>query len=258
MTDQKETDHPPAPQGEMLLFQSVDGRVRLECRFGADTLWLSQAMICELYGKAKATISEHISHILAEGELIEDSVVRFYRTTAADNKPYNGLKEIQSKEERYAAGPHDPVLMNQAIQGLRKNQWFEELALDDGKRYEYRPLAQSGTHRPAYEALWSAEQRHQINELIELMRSWDTAKCERVATLYSAWNDLLIEGREAHEAAILQEVLHGWNESKLKYSEAQWRAELGEMHQHSFLTPTGFGKRTSGGKLTLLGFEPSI
>jgi hypothetical protein len=43
-------------------------------------------MICELYGKAKATISEHISHIFAEGELSEDSVVRFYRTTAADNK----------------------------------------------------------------------------------------------------------------------------------------------------------------------------
>lgn len=89
MSDQNNTDHPPAPQGELLLFQSVDGQVRLECRFEADTLWLSQAMICELYGKAKATISEHISHIFAEGELMEDSVVRFYRTTAADDKPYN-------------------------------------------------------------------------------------------------------------------------------------------------------------------------
>lgn len=168
------------------------------------------------------------------------------------------LKEIQSKEERYAAGPHDPTLMTQVVQGLRENQWFDELALDDGKRYEYRPLAQSGAHRPAYEALWSAKQRQQINELIELMRPWDTARCERVATLYSAWNDLLIEGHEATEAAILQEVLHGWNESKLKYSEAQWRAELAEMHQHSFLIPTGFGKRTSGGKMTLPGFEPSI
>jgi type I restriction enzyme S subunit len=168
------------------------------------------------------------------------------------------LKEIQSEEERYAAGPHDPALMTQAVQGLRENEWFEELALDDGKRYEYRPLAQSGAHRPAYEALWSAEQRQQINELVELMRPWDTARCERVATLYSAWNDLLIEGREANEAAILQEVLHGWNESKLKYSEAQWRAELAEMYQHSFLIPTGFGNRTSGGKLTLPGFEPSI
>lgn len=168
------------------------------------------------------------------------------------------LKEIQSKEERYAAGPHDPALMTQAVQGLRENQWFEELALDDGKRYEYRPLAQSGTHRPAYEALWSTEQRRQINELIELMRPWDTARCERVATLYSAWNDLLIEGRDANEAGILQEVLHGWNDSKLKYTETQWRAELVEMQQHSFLIPTGFGNRTSGGKLTLPGFEPSI
>jgi hypothetical protein len=89
MIDQNDADLPSAPQGELLLFQSVDGQVRLECRFGADTLWLSQSMICELYGKAKATISEHISHIFAEGELVEDSVVRFYRTTAADNKPYN-------------------------------------------------------------------------------------------------------------------------------------------------------------------------
>ncbi len=89
MIDQNDADLPSAPQGELLLFQSVDGQVRLECRFGADTLWLSQSMICELYGKAKATISEHISHIFAEGELVEDSVVRFYRTTATDNKPYN-------------------------------------------------------------------------------------------------------------------------------------------------------------------------
>lgn len=168
------------------------------------------------------------------------------------------LKEIQSNEERYAAGPHDPALMTQVVQGLRESQWFEELTLDDGKRYEYRPLALSGAHRPAYEALWSTEQRQQISELIGLMRPWDTARCERVATLYSAWNDLLIEGREACETAILQEVLHGWNESKLKYSETQWRAELAEMQQHSFLIPTGFGNRTIRGKLTLPGFEQSI
>lgn len=50
---------------------------------------MSQSMICDLYGKAKATISEHISNIFEEGECDEDSVVRFYRTTAADGKPYN-------------------------------------------------------------------------------------------------------------------------------------------------------------------------
>ena len=82
-------DLPQAPTGEFLLFASDDGRVRIECRFEGDTLWLSQAMICDLYGKAKATISEHIKNIFEEGELAENSVVRFNRTTAADGKTYN-------------------------------------------------------------------------------------------------------------------------------------------------------------------------
>lgn len=47
---------PQAPQGEFVLFQAADGSTRVECRFESDTLWLSQAEICNLYGKAKATI----------------------------------------------------------------------------------------------------------------------------------------------------------------------------------------------------------
>ncbi|CAG9406588.1 hypothetical protein NVI2019_GHJFPKLH_00108 [Providencia alcalifaciens] len=80
---------PDAPLGEFVLFRSEDGQTRVECRFESDTLWLSQASVCELYGKAKATISEHISNIFAEGEQVENSVVRFYRTTADDGKQYN-------------------------------------------------------------------------------------------------------------------------------------------------------------------------
>lgn len=80
---------PEAPQGEFILFRSEDGQTRVECRFESDTLWLSQSSICELYGKAKATISEHISNIFTEGELAENSVVRFHRTTADDGKQYN-------------------------------------------------------------------------------------------------------------------------------------------------------------------------
>ena len=79
---------PEAPAGEFVMFASVDGKVRIECRFENETLWLSQAMICDLYGKAKATISGHIKNVFEEGELSEDSVVRFYRTTAADGKNY--------------------------------------------------------------------------------------------------------------------------------------------------------------------------
>ena len=76
------------PSGEIILFQSEDGKVRVECRFESDTLWLSQAMLTDLYGKAKATISEHISNIFADGEVDQNSVVRNFRTTAADGKSY--------------------------------------------------------------------------------------------------------------------------------------------------------------------------
>ncbi|EFS9643771.1 TPA: virulence RhuM family protein [Salmonella enterica] len=78
----------PSPAGEFVMFASSDGIVRVECRFESDTLWLSQAMICELYGKAKATISGHIKNIFEDGELEENAVVRFYRTTASDGKNY--------------------------------------------------------------------------------------------------------------------------------------------------------------------------
>jgi len=71
------------------MFASKDGKVRIECRFESDTLRLSQATICELYGKAKATNSGHMKNIFDEGELVENSVVRFYRTTASDGKVYN-------------------------------------------------------------------------------------------------------------------------------------------------------------------------
>lgn len=85
MTDKYLTQ---SPVGEFVMFASSDGGVRVECRFESDTLWLSQAMICKLYGKAKATISGHIKNIFEDGELEANSVVRSYRTTASDGKNY--------------------------------------------------------------------------------------------------------------------------------------------------------------------------
>jgi hypothetical protein len=53
-----------------------------------DTVWLTQEQMATLYGKAKSTISEHISNVFAEGELVADAVVRKFRTTANDGKNY--------------------------------------------------------------------------------------------------------------------------------------------------------------------------
>jgi hypothetical protein len=73
---------------QVILYQSEDGRTKLDVRLEGQTVWLSQKQLTELFGKAKGTISEYIKHIFEDGELVEDSVVRFFRTTAADGKEY--------------------------------------------------------------------------------------------------------------------------------------------------------------------------
>ncbi len=57
------------PTGEFLLYQSEDGRTRVECRFVEDTLWLTQAVMAELYQKDVRTINEHLKNAFEEGEL---------------------------------------------------------------------------------------------------------------------------------------------------------------------------------------------
>ena len=78
----------PLPPGEFLLYQTDDGRTRVECRFADETLWLSQAAMAELFQTTKQNIAKHLKAIFAEGELVADSVVNQWLTTAADGKSY--------------------------------------------------------------------------------------------------------------------------------------------------------------------------
>jgi len=73
---------------QFLIYQSEDGSTRIDVMLAAETLWLNQKQLTELFGKAKGTISEHIKHIFEDDELVENSVVRLFRTTAADGKQY--------------------------------------------------------------------------------------------------------------------------------------------------------------------------
>lgn len=74
--------------GGIVLYQTPDGHTRLDVKLENETVWLTQAQICTLFDKSKGSISEHISNIFKEGELVKDSVVREFRTTAADGKTY--------------------------------------------------------------------------------------------------------------------------------------------------------------------------
>lgn len=73
----------------ILIYQNEVGNIKVDVMFEGGSIWLSQAQICEVFGKAKSTISEHIKAIFEEGELDKNAVVRNYRTTANDGKSYD-------------------------------------------------------------------------------------------------------------------------------------------------------------------------
>ncbi len=73
---------------DFIIFKTQDEKISVDVRFEDETVWLTQDQMAMLFDKAKSTISEHIKHIFEEGELNENSVVRKFRTTAADGKNY--------------------------------------------------------------------------------------------------------------------------------------------------------------------------
>ncbi|MEL1245496.1 virulence RhuM family protein [Flavobacterium sp. DGU11] len=73
----------------IIIYQTEDGTTKIETRLEDETVWLTQAQLAELFQKSKATVSEHIKNIFEENELEINSVVRKFRTTAADGKEYS-------------------------------------------------------------------------------------------------------------------------------------------------------------------------
>lgn len=81
---------------QIILYQSEDGRTKLDVQLEGQTLWLNQKQLTELYGKAKGTISEHIKHIFEDGELEQGATVRPFRTVQIE-----GRREVTRDVEHY-------------------------------------------------------------------------------------------------------------------------------------------------------------
>jgi hypothetical protein len=79
-----------------LIYQSEDGSTRIDVMLQAETLWLNQKQLAELFGKAKGTISEHIKHIFDDGEWTPEATVRLFRTVQTE-----GEREVVREVEHY-------------------------------------------------------------------------------------------------------------------------------------------------------------
>jgi len=81
---------------QFLIYQSEDGSTRIDVMLEAETLWLSQKQLTDLFGKAKGTVSEHIKHIFEDGELTPAATVRLFRTVQSE-----GGRDVTREVEHY-------------------------------------------------------------------------------------------------------------------------------------------------------------
>jgi len=86
----------PLPQSEFILYQTEDGRTRIQCRFENESIWLTQALISELFQVTVPTVNEHLKGIYAEGELAVGATIRKFRIVRIE-----GRREVTREIEHY-------------------------------------------------------------------------------------------------------------------------------------------------------------
>jgi hypothetical protein len=73
-------------QSQLILYQTEDGRTRLEVRMDKDTVWLSQNQMAELFQTTKQNVSLHVNNVFAEGELDRAATVKEFLTVQPEGK----------------------------------------------------------------------------------------------------------------------------------------------------------------------------
>lgn len=91
MTDQ------PTTSSELILYQTEDGRTRIDCRFEDETVWLTQKLMAELFQIGVGTVNHHLKAIYAEGELSPEATIRRHRIVRTEGK-----REVTREIEHYS------------------------------------------------------------------------------------------------------------------------------------------------------------
>jgi hypothetical protein len=76
-------DPTPSSTGDVLLYTTEDGHTSIEVRVEAETVWLTQEQLVELFKRDQSVISRHISNAKREGELRSGSFMQNLHKTSA-------------------------------------------------------------------------------------------------------------------------------------------------------------------------------
>ena len=83
-------------ENKVIIYTTNDGKTKIDVKLEEETLWLTQAQMCELYQTSKSNVSEHIKHIFEEGELTKEATVRKLRIVQME-----GSRNVEREVEHY-------------------------------------------------------------------------------------------------------------------------------------------------------------
>ena len=139
--------------------------------------------------------------------------------------------DIGSHYHRDAAGPYDNNALRSIDSQLKKQKWFEVQRTEKG--YRYVPMRNCGIHKTYFKRYYSGIVP-MFDKIINTFKTQNTERCEIVATLYSAWEDLLHSNKSFTDADIVNEVLNNWHESKKRISQDRWLKAIQWMRDNGF------------------------
>lgn len=139
--------------------------------------------------------------------------------------------DIGSHYHRDAAGPYDNRALRSIDSQLKKQKWFDVKRTEKGNRYV--PMQNCGKHKKYFDKYFSAV-LPTFDKIIDTFKTQNTERCEIVATLYSAWEDLLHSNKPFTDANIVNEVQNNWHESKKRISQDRWLSAIQWMRENGF------------------------
>lgn len=139
--------------------------------------------------------------------------------------------DIDSHYHRDAAGPYDNKALRSIDSQLKKQKWFEVQRTEKG--YRYVPMQNRGKHKTYFNRYYSGAVS-MFDKIINTFKTQNTERCEIVATLYSAWEDLLHSNKSFTDTDIVNEVLNNWHESKKRISQDRWFKAIQWMRNNGF------------------------
>ncbi len=169
----------PTPVGEIVLYQTEDGQTRVECRFADESLWLSQALIAELFQVTPQNVTLHLKALYQEGEIEEVATCKDYLQVRLEGK-----RQVRRRVKHYNL---DAILaVGYRVRSPRGTQ-FRKWATDRLREYLVKGFTMDDERlkRPPVPGLGAPDYFDELLERIRDIRASEARMYLRVREIFA-------------------------------------------------------------------------